>query len=404
MTGGLRSPDGPAPGRVRVVRIIARLNVGGPALHTTLLTARLDPRRYETRLVAGREAPGEGNYLALHGTTLPEVTILPALGREVRGAADVVALGQLVALMRRVRPHVVHTHTAKAGTLGRLAARLTGVPVIVHTYHGHIFHGYFSPGRTRVFLGIERMLARWSDCLLAVSDTVRRELLALGVGTPDRFRVLPLGLDLDRYVTAGARRGELRAELGLSPEVPLVAIVARLVPIKAHEVFLEAARRIQAVLPAARFLLVGDGERRQALERLAAALGLGAHVRFLGWRRDLERVYADAWVVALTSRNEGSPVSLIEAMAAGCAVVATRVGGVPDLIEDGVTGRLVPPDEPAALAEAVVGLLRDADRRRALGGAARRRVVPAFAAERLVAGVDRLYGELLRAKGVAVSC
>ena len=390
------------PARVRVLRIIARLNVGGPALHTILLTERLDPRRYDARLVAGAEAPDEGNYAALHGVAPARVTILPALGREVRGAADAIVLGQLLRLMRRVRPHVVHTHTAKAGTLGRLAAKLARVPVVVHTYHGHVFHGYFSPGRTRAFLAIERVLGRWTDCLLAVSDTVRRELLELRVGAPDRFRVMPLGLDLDRYVTADDRRGELRAELGLTPDAPVVAIVARLVPIKAHEVFLRAARRVRETFPASQFLVVGDGERRPALETLAAELGLGASVRFLGWRRDLERVYADAWVVLLTSRNEGSPVSLIEAMAAGRPVVATRVGGVPDLVEEGVTGHLVPPGDPDALARATTDLLLDAGRRRAFGHAARARVVPAFGASRLVADMDALYAELLRAKGVAV--
>jgi glycosyltransferase involved in cell wall biosynthesis len=390
--------------RVRVLRIIARLNVGGPALHTTLLTERLDPRRYDARLVAGTEAPGEGNYLRLHGSMPERVTVLPALGRDVRGAADVVVLGQLLALMRRVRPHVVHTHTAKAGTLGRLAAKLSGVPVVVHTYHGHVFHGYFSPGRTRVFLAIERALGRRTDCLLAVSETVRRELLTMGVGSPERFRVMPLGLDLDRYLRKDATRGSLRAELGIPPGTPVVAIVARLVPIKAHEVFLRAARLVCAVLPSTQFLVVGDGERREALERLTAELGLGASVRFLGWRRDLERIYADAWVVALTSRNEGSPVSLIEAMAAERPVVATRVGGVPDLVEDGVTGCLVPPDDPGALAEALVALLQDPERRQVLGKAALERVIPAFAAGRLVADVDTLYRELLRAKGVAVPC
>ena len=387
---------------VRVLRVIARLNVGGPALHTTLLTERLDPRRYDARLVTGTEEPGEGNYLALHGKAPERVTVLPALGREVRGVADGVALAGLVRLMRRVRPHVVHTHTAKAGTLGRVAAHLTRVPVVVHTYHGHVFHGYFSPGRTRIFLGVERTLARWTDGLLAVSETVRRELLALGVGSPARFRVVPLGLDLDRYGGADAARGILRAELGLPAEAPVVAIVARLVPIKAHEVFLEAARRVRQALPASRFLVVGDGERRAALEALAAELGLGTSVHFLGWRRDLERVYADATVVALTSRNEGSPTSLIEAMAAGRPVVATRVGGVPDLVEDGVTGRLVPPDDAGALATALVTLLRDPERRRTLGMAARERVFPAFTAARLVADVDALYAELLGAKGFAV--
>ena len=391
------------PERIRVLRVIARLNVGGPALHTTLLTDRLDPRRYDARLVSGMEAPGEGNYLALHGRTCGDrITVLPSLGREVRGAADVDALVRLIRLMRRVRPHVVHTHTAKAGTLGRVAARLARVPVVVHTYHGHVLRGYFSRDRTRIFAGVERTLARWTDCLLAVSETVRPELLALGVGAPERFRVVPLGLDLTRFERVDAERGALLGELGLPAETPMVTIVARLVPIKAHEVFLRAARLVLETHPTSRFLVVGDGERRAALEVLTAELGLGAYVRFLGWRRDLERIYADSTVVALTSRNEGSPVSLIEAMAAGRPVVATRVGGVPDLVADGVTGRLVPPDDPAALADALAALLRDPERRRALGAAGRARVVPAFAAARLVEDVDALYTELLRRKGVAV--
>src|SRR5262249_37623564 len=158
--------------RIRILRIIARLNIGGPALHTTLLTERLDPRRYEARLIAGTEAADEGNYLALHGAAPERVTVLPALGRQVKGGSDLVALYQLVGVMRRMRPHVVHTHTAKAGTLGRLAARLARVPVVVHTYHGHVLHGYFSPRTTRMFLAIERSLGRWTDCLLAVSHTV----------------------------------------------------------------------------------------------------------------------------------------------------------------------------------------------------------------------------------------
>jgi glycosyltransferase involved in cell wall biosynthesis len=387
---------------VRVLRVIARLNVGGPALHTTLLTERLDPRRYDARLVAGQEEPEEGNYLALHGKALDRLTIVPSLGRELRGAADVVALAGLVRLMRRVRPHIVHTHTAKAGTLGRVAARLARVPVVVHTYHGHVLRGYFSAGRARLFAGVERRLARWTDCLLAVSETVRRELLALGVGVPERFRVVPLGLDLARFETADAGRGGVRVELGLGADAPVVAIVARLAPIKAHEVFLDAARRVVETLPTSRFLVVGDGERRAALEALTAELGLGGRVHFLGWRRDLERIYADATVVALTSRNEGSPVSLIEAMAAARPVVATGVGGVPDLVEDGVTGCLVPPDDPAALAASLVALLRDPERGRALGAAGRARVARTFAAERLVDDVDALYTELLRRKGVRV--
>lgn len=381
--------------RVRVLRVIARLNIGGPALHAVLLTERLDPARYDSLLVAGTEEPSEGNYLALQGRTLGTLVLIPALGREIRGFQDLAALFRLIRLIRRVRPHIVHTHTAKAGTLGRLAALLTGVPLLLHTYHGHVFHGYFSPAKTRCFLAIERWLARRTDRLLTVSETVRAELLALGIGTPEQLMVVPLGLELEPFLGCEPLRGQLRAELGLGEETLLVGIVARLVPIKAHELFLEAAAQVAHRVPRSRFLLVGDGERRAELEALVGRLGLEDRVCFLGWRRDLDRVYADLDLVALTSRNEGSPVSLIEAMAAGRAVVATRVGGVPDLVEDGVTGLLVPPEDSTAMAEAMSALLGDPERRRALGEAGRKRVSPAFGAERLLGDIDRLYTELL---------
>jgi glycosyltransferase involved in cell wall biosynthesis len=229
---------------------------------------------------------------------------------------------------------------------------------------------------------------------------VRAELLAHRIGSPERLLVMPLGLELDRFLTCEARRGELRAELGLDGGASIVGIVARLVPIKAHETFLEAAATLAAEVPGSHFLVVGDGERRQELVALADRLGLGARVHFLGWRRDLDRVYADLDLVVLTSRNEGSPVSLIEAMAAARPVVATRVGGVPDLVEDGVTGCLAVPGDASALARDMEALLVDPTRRRAMGLAGRRRVAAAFGAERLVADMDRLYTTLLREKSV----
>jgi glycosyltransferase involved in cell wall biosynthesis len=385
--------------RVRVLRIIARLNVGGPALHATLLTERLDPERYDSLLVAGEEGPAEGNYLALRHRRLEGLVDLPALGREISGPRDAAALVALLRLIRRERPQIVHTHTAKAGTLGRLAAWLAGVPVVVHTYHGHVFRGYFSPARTRFFVAVERWLARRTDRLLAVSPQVRRELLELGIGTPEQVAVVPLGLDLDPLVAGDtAAGGGPRRELGIDPAAPVVAIVARLVPIKAHEVFFAAASIVSGRRPDARVLVVGDGERRAELEALVERLGLGPVVRFLGWRGDLPAIYRDVDVVVLTSRNEGSPVSLIEAMAAGRPVVATCVGGVPDLVEHGVNGCLVEPDQPAAVAEAVLALLQDRGRRVALGDAGRRRVYPAFAAERLLRDIDALYVSLLERK------
>lgn len=386
----------PRDRRVRLLRVIARLNIGGPALQATLLTEKLDPSRYDSLLVTGREDRAEGNYLALHGKTLDGWTVLPALRREIRATRDLAALGRLVALMRTFRPDIVHTHTAKAGMLGRVAARLCGVPVVVHTYHGHVLQGYFSPARTRLFMAIERWLAGHTSRLLAVSERVKQDLLALGIGRAERFDVLPLGLDLDGFLDAETRRGEFRRELGYTEREILVGIVARLVPIKAHEMFLRAAAAITRRVPASRFVVVGDGERRADLEALARQLALGDRVRFVGWRGDLQRVYADLDVVVLTSRNEGSPVSLIEAMAAARPVVATRVGGVPDLVKDGQQGLLVPAGDVDALARAIEDVVSSPDRGRAMGEAGRKRVYPAFTAERLIADLDRLYTELLR--------
>ncbi len=391
---------GAAPQRIRVARIIGRLNVGGPAIHTTLLTEQLDPERYETLLISGQEDPGEGNYLELRGGDVPGLVRVPAMRRAIHPLRDAAALAGITRLLRTFRPHIVHTHTAKAGTLGRLAALATPAPVVVHTFHGHVLEGYFSPARARVFVEIERRLARRTDAVLAVSPAVRAELLARGIGTAAIVRVLPLGLPLERF-REGARPNDtlaLRAELGLPPATVLIGIVARLVPIKAHETFLYAAADLARDRRELHFAVVGDGERRAELEGLTAALGLTGRVSFLGWRADLDRIYRALDVVALTSRNEGSPVALIEAMAAGRAVVATRVGGVPDLVEHGRSGLLVDPDAPPALATALARLLDRPDLRSEFALAGQRHVLERHGSQRLLDDIDRLYCELLRAK------
>ncbi|MBV05700.1 MAG: glycosyl transferase [Acidobacteria bacterium] len=380
--------------QTRILRVIARLNIGGPARHVILLSARIDPARYSTLLVTGHEAPSEGNMSSLAKSVAVEPRVVAGLGREISLWRDLLAWFRLYRLCVRYRPHIVHTHTAKAGVLGRLAARAAKVPVIVHTYHGHVFQGYFSPLKTRLFLAIERWLGRSTQRLIAVSEAVCQDLLQLGIGTPESLVVIPLGLNLDPFLRCEDLRGQLRAELGLQPDTPLVGIVARLVPIKAHEVFLKAAAKVCARFPQSRFLLVGDGERLAELQLLVERLGLRDRVLFLGWRQDLDRVLADLDLVVLTSRNEGSPVCLIEAMAAARPVVATRVGGVADVVDDGITGCLVDADKPEDVANAIVELLGDENRRRAMGEAARQRV-PRFGIDRLVSDMDRLYGNLL---------
>lgn len=384
--------------RIKVTRIIARLNVGGPAIHAALLTNRLDPARYECRLLTGQEEQSEGSYLQLHNETVNHLEVVPRLGREIQGAADIKALWALVHHMRKFKPHIVHTHTAKAGALGRIAARLTHVPIIVHTFHGHVLHGYFSKTKTNIFLGIERWLSRYTDTLLAVSSQVRHDLLRLGIGPPERLKVLPLGLELQPFLTCETQCGSLRRELKLESQTMLIGIVARLVPIKKHEIFLSAAALILRDYPDTHFIVVGDGERRQELEALARDLHIADHVHFLGWRGDLSRIYADLDIVALTSANEGLPVSLIEGMAAGKPVVATRVGGVPDLVAENTAGLLVPADNAFMFSQAVSILIGDSKKRLAMGRFGREKVFPAYSSERLISDIGNLYEELVSRK------
>lgn len=385
-------PEGP----VCVVRIIARLNIGGPAIHVLHLSAKLDPTRYRTVLVAGREAPQEGNMYALAERLRVHPVFVETLGREISFAADLRTLWTLWRLLRRERPAIVHTHTAKAGTLGRLAALLAGVPIRIHTFHGHTFHGYWGPAKTRLFLAIERWLARHTTHIVGVSRCVCDDLLALGIGTPDTVLHIPLGLDLERFRGLSRLRGRLRAQLGVDSKAPLVGIVARLVPIKRHDLFLDAAVRVHAALPHVRFVLVGDGELRCELEHRVSELELDTVVHFAGWRDDLDVVYADLDLVALTSDNEGLPVALIEAMASGCPIVATDVGGVSELVTDGVNGFRVPPGDAEQLADRMIDVLSQPERLRPMGTAAQALAFARFGVERLIADIDGLYQELLK--------
>jgi len=382
------------------LRIIARLNIGGPAIHTILLTAGLNDQRFESTLVTGVEGRYEGNMLDLAAAKGVKPIIIPQLRRNVDPIGGLVTLFKLYRLMRRQKPHIVHTHTATAGLLGRLAARLAGVPVIVHTFHGHVLRGYFGPILSEGLVWMERFLARLSDRIVTVSEGQRRELAGYGVAPLEKITVVPLGFELESLLACESHRGELRRELGLADDNKLVGIVARLVPIKNHRLFLQAAQVVAEAVPQARFLVVGDGELREELEAYACDLGLDGKILFTGWRRDLARLYADLDVVALTSINEGTPVSLIEALAAGVPVVATAVGGVPDVVVEGETGYLVEAGDVEGMAEAIIELLRNPKKAREMGMAGRKAVYPKFSAQTLIANVEGLYAQLLRNGGL----
>lgn len=383
---------------IRILRLIARLNVGGPAIHVTLLTEKLGAPAFEHVLACGQIAPGEGDMAYYAEAHSVQPVMIPALGRALHPARDLVTWWHVYRLMRRLRPDVVHTHTAKAGFVGRMAAwlfrvtRRGRVPVVVHTYHGHVFSGYFSQNTTRVFLFLERLTARMSDALITLTNGLRDELVnTYRIAPAEKFRVLSLGLDLDRFLEQPRKAGAFRREHGIAADAPLIGIVGRLVPVKNHALFLDAAARVCAHRSDAQFAIIGDGELRAALEAQVNALGLADVVRFTGWVRDLAPAYSDLDCNVISSLNEGTPVSVIEALAAGCPVVATRVGGLDDLLEGGALGMLVPSGDAAALADAIVRSLA------APPGDARQRqaIRDRYHIDRLAGELAALYRELL---------
>jgi glycosyltransferase involved in cell wall biosynthesis len=369
---------------VDVLRLITRLNIGGPARQALLLTRALRPE-FETLLVTGTPPPEEGEL----GD--PEVEPHRAsLVRPLSPRDDARAVQEVRRLIRDHRPALLHSHMAKAGTAGRLAARTSRHrPVTVHTFHGHVLEGYFRPAVQQAFLTVERALARCTDVLVAVSETTRDDLLAMGIGRPEQWRVVPLGLDLDRHFSTSGRSGALRQELGLGDDQPLVGLVGRLAPIKDPTVAIDAVAGLDGV----HLAIVGDGELRDEVAAHVERRGLVDRVHLLGWRLDIPAVMADLDLAVLSSRNEGTPVALIEAAACGVPAVAADVGGVATVVVDGETGLLVPSEDPGALGEGIAALLADGGRRAAMGAAARvhaRR----FAADRLVDDVRELYRSL----------
>lgn len=383
---------------IRIARVIARLNVGGPAWHAILLSAGLDRTRFSTTLITGRVGRHEGDLSEAARARGVEPLVIRELGRAIHPMRDLVALVKLVRTFRRLRPDVVHTHTAKAGTLGRLAALLSGVPATIHTFHGHVLEGYFSLTATRLFLGIERALARRTDRIITVSPRLSLAILAMGIGRPGQVEAVPLGLELDRFREARPDTIRLRAALGLPDGAPLLGSVGRLVPIKDHPTLFEALALLGTEGHPPHLVVVGDGEEREELRRLAGRLNLAARIHFLGWRHDLETILGGLDVVICSSRNEGTPVALIEAMAAGVPVLSTDVGGVGDLVVHGETGWLVPPGDPPAMAQGVRRLLADPEFRARLAAAAQVVALERHDAKGLIHRMETLYEGLMAGK------
>ena len=395
-------PDEP----IRVLRVIARLNMGGPAIHVANLAAGLADRGYHTTLVAGSLARGEDSMAFLADRLGVSVVSVPEIQREVSFLHDARSVMRVAALIRELRPHILHTHTAKAGAIGRLAALSAGPArpqVVVHTFHGHVLKGYFGSPHTAFFREIERGLARSSHALVAVSPEVRDELVALGVAPREKFAVVRLGIPLDERLRDATSDLNYRRLYGIGKRAFVVGWVGRMTAVKDTGAAVEVVHALRRRGVDAVLCMVGDGPDRERLEQLAHELGIARFCFFVGYQPEVAGFYRLFDAFLLPSVNEGTPVSVIEALAAATPVVATRVGGVPDVVRDGVDGYLVSPGDVEGAAGKLALLANDARLRKKLGESGRARVLARYSVARLVDDVDRLYRSLLDGQAASSS-
>ena len=401
--------------KIKILRIITRLNIGGPSIHVSLLTKGLDPERFESILVSGNVSDLEGDmsYVATDLGLKP--LIVPSLKREISLSQDMRTLVRLLKILDQEKPDIVHTHTAKAGTLGRIAVFIHNLidkkrVLAIHTFHGHVLHGYFSWLKSRMFMWAERLQAKATDAIIVISKSQESELSRIyRIAPEEKFRTVKLGFNLQSFSSVKSLKGQFRRRIGVNSKTVLVGIVGRLVAIKNHKMFLDAARIFVEENPGiqVKFVIIGDGELRQELMSYSAALGLSNHVIFCGWIRDLPEVYADLDVLVLTSINEGTPVSIIEAMASSVPVISTDAGGVLDLIGsprskydlDGFEvcqrGLICRQGDANGLTKGIKFILMNSSFRKEISNVARKFVRRDYSEDRLLTEIESIYLNLI---------
>ncbi len=394
----------------RILRILNRLAVGGPLLNASYLTKYMSPE-FETLLVVGEREGHEKDASFVTQALGIEPVYIPEMGRSLDPRRDYKAYQRMKQLIADFKPDIIHTHAAKPGAIGRLAAKKMKVPVVVHTFHGHVFHSYFNPFKTKLFVNIERRLGKNTDAIIAISEQQRKELVDdFRIAKENKFRVIPLGLDLDKFQEQrDEKRKNFRKEFDIKDHEIVITIIGRVVPIKNHDLFIEAIHHVlQHSRKKIRAVIVGDGESRSALEAKAKSLGIGfstekdtVHIQpllFTSWRSDIDAINAGSDIITLTSFNEGTPVSLIEALAAAKPIVATRVGGVEDVVANGQTGILSAIEDVKGFCENLLRMVEDDALRNTMGNAGESHVMKKYSYRRLVDDMAALYNELLSKK------
>jgi len=394
--------------KIKVLEIIARLNIGGSASHAILLTEGLDRNRFDILLICGSVGQDEGDmfYYAIEKNVNPY--FVPELKRKLSFFNDIIAFKKIYNIIKTEHPDIIHTHTAKAGALGRMAGILYNLfslthkrVKLIHTFHGHVFSGYFSKFKVKLFILIERFLALFTCRIITVSESVKRDLVSLRICNEGKIKIIPLGFELEKFLNI-----PVRDDIILN-----IGIVGRLTPIKNHRLFLEAVAKAIGDNPRMklRFKIIGDGQLRKELEEYSIKLNILSFIEFLGWQNDLAGVYSDLDIVTLTSINEGTPVSLIEAMASARAIVATDAGGVKDLLGNEIDvyakpdadfkvlerGIIVKPQDSNSFAIALTFMLQHSDLRKDMCVRGREFIRTGFSKNRLIKDIENLYDELL---------
>lgn len=391
--------------KVRVLRIINRFNLGGPTYNATYLSAYL-PEMFETKLIGGKEEEHEGASSFIPQQHGVKIEIVEELQREIDLSSDAKALKKLRLIIRDFDPHIVHTHASKSGFLGRQAAIKEKVPIILHTFHGHVFHSYFGSLKTALYKKLERRMAKKSDAIVVISKEQHRELVhELGVVPEDKARIIKLGFDLTRFQeNLPSKRMSFRSKYKIEEDEIAIGIIGRLTAIKNHDLFLNVAKNILVKTEKKlKFVIIGDGEERERLEGIVNEINLDTdqnNIIFTSWIKEIDIALAGLDIVALTSLNEGTPVSLIEAQAAGVPVITTNVGGVIDVVNNNSTGFIVPKNNPIAFEEKLEELINSKEIRENMSQNGWNHVKKEFSYTRLCSDMEKLYMELLKKKKI----
>jgi glycosyltransferase involved in cell wall biosynthesis len=384
------------------MQVIARLNIGGPAIHTILLTKHLNNEWYRTTLISGSLHEGEGDMSYLLNNNKDRHIFLPQLKREISFLTDLRILFKLLRIFRREKPDIVHTHTAKAGIVGRLAASFAGVHIRVHTFHGHVFHGYFSRIITLLFIWIEKFLTLISTRIIVISEKQKEDICyKYKIAAPDKVTVIPIGFEFHHIRSNPKYRGTIKNNYKIPDNEIVISIIGRLTEIKNHDLFLEIAYHLLKQYPTVHFLIIGDGHLRDQLTEKVVHLNLNNSIHFTGWISDIPKIYSNTDILLLTSINEGTPNTIIEAMYNKIPVVATNVGGVPDIISNGKDGFIIDSFHYNDFIPILIKLIYQPKFRSEIGEAAHKKVVTKFAAQRLVNDMKTLYHNLLNKEKIS---